>query len=74
MINLKKQNNSFINYLINGSRDTEVFLPREADTKIKTVDKLNSLAYLAFQSRKKKGLIADNGECPTFYFGDEFPL
>lgn len=35
-------------------------------------NKINSLAYLAYKNRKKKGLVNENEGCPTIYFGDEW--
>ena len=35
----------------------------------------NSLAYLVYKNRKKKGLISNEAnECPIIYFGDEWAI
>lgn len=50
-------------------------LAPETDTKKTTQSKVNSLAYLAYKSRKQKGLIPmESTDCPTIYFGDEWAL
>lgn len=47
----------------------------ETDTKNTTLSKANSLAYLAYKSKKQKGLIPmESTDCPTIYFGDEWAL
>lgn len=47
----------------------------ETENKTTTTSKANSLAYLAYKSKKQKGLIpVESTDCPTIYFGDEWAL
>jgi len=47
----------------------------ETEIKKNTTSKANSLAYLAYKSKKQKGLIpVESTDCPTIYFGDEWAL
>jgi hypothetical protein len=53
---------------------TNSFTDTETNTKNTMLSKVNSLAYLAYKNRKQKGLISNDTECPTIYFGDEWAL
>lgn len=46
----------------------------ETNTKNTKLSKINSLAYLSYKNRKQKGLVSNDTECPTIYFGDEWAL
>jgi hypothetical protein len=46
----------------------------ETNTKNTRLGKINSLAYLSYKNRKQKGLVSNDSECPTIYFGDEWAL
>jgi hypothetical protein len=74
MISIKKMNINFMTGLMKPVIRTNRLNDVVSNTKNTTLSKVNSLAYLAYKSRKQKGLIANDAECPTIFFGDEWAL
>jgi hypothetical protein len=74
MLNTLKLNFSFFTGLTKPVITTNRSQNTETNKKSATLSKLNSLGYLAYKSRKQKGLITNEAECPTILFGDEWAL
>ncbi len=74
MLTTLKINFSFLTGLLKPVATTNGFNHDETNTKATTLSKVNSLAYLAYKNRRQKGLIANENECPTILFGDEWAL
>ncbi|MEO5776693.1 MAG: hypothetical protein ABIQ27_07290 [Flavobacterium sp.] len=74
MINVLRFKKNFLTGLIKPVVTTTSFSETITNTKNATLSKVNSLAYLAYKNRKQKGLIANDSECPTILFGDEWAL
>ena len=73
MINILKLKKNFLTGL---ARPVIANVPDESETITKNtrLSKINSLAYLSYKNRKLKGLVSNDSECPTIYFGDEWAL
>jgi hypothetical protein len=73
MINALKLKMNFLTGLVKPVITT-VSEELETNTKNTRLSKINSLAYLSYKNRKQKGLVSNDSECPTIYFGDEWAL
>lgn len=74
MINVLKFKQRFLTGLTRPITATNQFTATVTTTKNSTLSKVNSLGYLAYKNKKQKGLIANDSECPTILFGDEWAL
>ena len=70
MMTVLKLKKNFLTGLIRPIRFTSTV----SNSNNTALNKANSLAYLAYKNRKRKGLIANDSQCPTVYFGDEWAL
>ena len=73
MINILKLKKNFLTGLV---KPVIAIVSEESETNTKTtrISKINSLAYLSYKNRKLKGLVSNDSDCPTIYFGDEWAL
>lgn len=72
MINILKLKKNFLTGLVRPVIGT--VSESETNTTSTRLSKINSLAYLSYKNRKQKGLVGNDTECPTIYFGDEWAL
>lgn len=73
MINVLKLKANFLTGLIRPVVVNDS-VSSESNAKNTKLSKSNSLAYLSYKNRKLKGLVSNDAECPTIYFGDEWAL
>ncbi len=73
MITIKNLDSNLIFSLLKPAPKPIVLYNAEINSQSNKLDKTKSLACLAYENRKQRGLISnEKSECPTVFFGDEW--